>query len=184
MKVIEAIWSRKSSREYQKREISQKNLMSLIDAARLAPSGNNAQPTKYFIVEDEETKTILKENKVFPQDFVYDASAIIVVLSDSEIYTKNKKGLDSNNDLRAIRDSSIASAFLTLRATELGLSTCYIGWMRRTKLKELLNIPAHYLLPFVISVGYSKENAKTNIKKNRKSMDDILLSKNFPKHSE
>lgn len=44
MDVIEAIRNRTSVRKYQDKEVSEETLMELIEAARLAPSGNNAQP--------------------------------------------------------------------------------------------------------------------------------------------
>ena len=172
MDVKKAIEERRSIRKYENREIPDDLLRGVIDSARLAPSGNNTQPSTYYVVRDEETKSKLRENKVFSQDFVYNAPAIIVCCTDPMAYEKHVKGWDSPNEERAIRDLSIASSFLVLRATELGLGTCYVGWLKGEKIKEILGIPKENLVPYVITLGYPAENPKPTL---RKSIDEVLL---------
>ncbi len=138
MDVIKAIEDRRSIRNYEDKEISDDLIREVIDAARLAPSGNNTQPSTYYAIKDSEIKSRLKENNVFAQDFVYTAPVIIVCCADPTKYTKHVEGRDSTNEMRAIRDLSIASSYLVLRATELGLGTCYVGWLKAEKIKEFL----------------------------------------------
>jgi len=138
MDVKKAIKKRKSIRKYKNKEVSDKLIKEIIDAARLAPSGNNTQPSRYYIIKDIATKTKLKENKVFSQDFVYTAPTIIVCCTDPTTYTKHIKERDAANEIRAIRDLSIASSFLVLRATELNLGTCYVGRLKAEKIKKIL----------------------------------------------
>jgi len=38
-------------------------------------------------------------------------------------------------------DLGIAMEHMVLKATELGLGTCWIGWFREEKIKEILGIP-------------------------------------------
>ncbi len=171
MDVKEAISKRRSIRKYKRKGVPLNLIRELIDAARLAPSGSNTQPCRYYIVKDEETKGRLKENRIFEQDFVYLAPVIIVCCSDVQSYRQGVKGWSEENEKRALRDLSIASAFLVLRATELGLATCYVGWMKKDKIKDVLDIPRHYIVPFVIAVGYANEQPKPLP---RKSIDEIL----------
>jgi nitroreductase len=171
MDVKEAISKRRSIRKYQRKGVPLDLIRELIDAARLAPSGSNAQPCKYYLVKDNETKDKLKENRIFEQDFVYQAPALIVCCSDIQAYMQGIKGWSEGNENRALRDLSIASAFLVLRATELGLATCYVGWMKKDKIKDVLDIPRHYIVPFVIAIGYANEQPKPLP---RKSIDEIF----------
>jgi nitroreductase len=129
MSIKAIITKRRSIRKYQAKKVSDVLIKELINAARLAPSGNNAQPARYFIVQDEKIKQKLKENKVFKQEFVYQAPVIIVCCGNPEVYPKEKlePGFDDSFQIRAVRDVSIAAQNLVLRATELGLGTCYIG---------------------------------------------------------
>lgn len=172
MDVKEAIEQRRSIRKYKNKEVPDDVIRAIIDAARLAPSGNNAQPSIYYIIKDEETKAKLKENNVFAQDFVYTTPIIIVCCGDSTKYIKHVEQRDLPNEMRTIRDISIASSFLVLRATELGLGTCYIGWLKAEKLKEILEIPKHNIIPYVITMGYPGENPEP---RPRKGIDETIL---------
>jgi nitroreductase len=172
MDVKEAISKRRSIRKYQRKEVPPESVREVIDAARLAPSGSNAQPCRYCLVKDNETKERLKANRIFEQDFVYEAPVIIVCCSDPQSYRQGIKEWDELNESRALRDVSIASSFLVLRATELGLATCYVGWIKKDKIKDVLDLPRNYIVPFVITIGYANEKPKPMP---RKSIDEVLL---------
>lgn len=173
MSVKTIIAKRRSIRKYQNKEVSTDLIKEVVDAARLAPSGNNAQPSRYLIIKDEKIKKKLKENKVFKQEFVYKAPVIIVCCGDPETYPKEKleSGFDDPYKIRAVRDVSIAAQNLVLRATELGLGTCYIGWRHKGRIKKVLGIPKNYVVPFVITLGYPAEKPKA---RPRKSLKEIL----------
>ncbi len=105
------------------------------------------------------------------QDFVYTAPLIIICCGDPSVYT-NAEAVDDANELRAIRDLGISSQNLVLRATELGLGTCYVGWMDKEKVKSVLGIPEHFVTPYAITVGYAAKAAKET---SRLPVEDILL---------
>lgn len=58
---------------------------------------------------------------------------------------------------RAIRDTAIAIDHLMLRATELGLGTCWIGWYTQASIKPLLGVPDNVFVLGVIVVGHPAE---------------------------
>ena len=165
-KIIE---KRKSIRKYKDKEISDDIINKIIDVARLAPSGNNAQPSEYIVIKDKKTIEELRENSIFPQKFVYTAPLLIVCCANPDAYSK-VTGMDDSNKDRALRDVSIASSYLMLRATELGLGTCYIGWVNKEKIKDILSIPKNYVVPYVITVGYPDEKSKGRSRKNLKEV--------------
>ena len=170
MDVKKAILERKSIRKYKKDVPSHDEIMEVLDAARLAPSGTNAQPCRYKIIKDDKTKKKLKEDGIAKQGFVYDAPVLIVCCADPSVYKKT--ALDSDNEVRAIRDLSIASSFLVLRAAELGLGTCYIGWIEKEKIKQTLGIPNNFVVPFIITLGYPDEIKEATLKK---PLDEIIF---------
>jgi len=143
----------------------------LLDAARKAPSAKNTQSHKYFIVNNKEIKDKLREHGAFKQDFVNDAPLIIICCADPSQYPKSAD-VDESPINYAYIDLSIAASFLVLRATELGLGTVFVAWIYRDKIKEILNIPKNYIIPFVIPVGYPAENPAP---KPRKNLDEIIL---------
>lgn len=175
MGVKAIIIKRKSIRRYKNKNVSVALIKELINAARLAPSGRNAQPSKYFIVKDSDTKRKLKKGKIFKQDFAYKAPIIIICCGDPKAYPKAKfePGYDIPYKIKAIRDVSIAAQNLVLRATELGLGTCYIGWMHKERVKGILGIPKNYVVPFAITLGHPAENPKA---RPRKDLREFLLT--------
>jgi len=73
MKVIQ---DRRSIREWTEEPISDQDLAMILEAARLAPSGENAQPWRFIIVRDAETRKKLGalagggSNRRFTAEFV------------------------------------------------------------------------------------------------------------------
>jgi len=73
MKVIQ---DRRSIREWTQEPISEQDLAMILEAARLAPSGENAQPWRFIIVRDAETRKKLGalagggSNRRFTAEFV------------------------------------------------------------------------------------------------------------------
>lgn len=172
MDVIKAIETRKSIRKYQDKPVPDELIKDIINAARLAPSGNNTQPSIYKIVKDEATKKMLKDNEIIRDQWVYKAPVIIVCCTDPTAYTKFVEGWDSPNEDRAKRDLAIASSYLVLRATELGLGTCYCGWIKKEEIKDVLDIPRPLIVPYVIGVGYPAVSPED---RGRKKIEDIIL---------
>ena len=180
MQVEEAIKIRRSIRKYQVKEVPDNLIKELIEAARLAPSAYNAQPSKFLIVKEVNVKQKLKDNNVFKQSFVYNAPVIIICLANPDVFPKERfeptfsKASEIGGEVGAVRDLSIASENLVLRATELGLGTCYIGLVNRKKLKEVLNIPKNYALPFAIITGFPAEDPRETPKR---KIEEIMISR-------
>ena len=108
---------------------------------------------------------------VFKRPFVNDAPLIIICCADPAQYPESAD-VDETPIHYAYIDLAIAASFLVLRATELGLGTVFVAWIYRDKIKEILNIPKNYIIPFVIPVGYPAENP---IPKPRKDLKEIIL---------
>jgi nitroreductase len=194
MDVKDAIIKRRSIRWYEKKKIAADIVTEILDAARFAPSGCNAQPWRFIVVEDPKTVEALKQHDAFPQSFVYEAPAIFVCCGDPAAYAGKYGGenqidegtvpedpeerkamfsiVEGKNVERAIRDVSIASAFMVLRATELGLGTSYIGLINEAALRTVLGIPASLIIPYVVIMGYT---AQTPNKTPRKKLREILI---------
>lgn len=112
MSLRKIIEKRKSVREYKGKGLPEELIKEIIDAARLAPSTCNTQPTRYFLVKDKEIKNKLKEVEIFKQDFVYKAPVIIVCCGDPEAYPHSGKlepGYDEPYEVRVIKDIAIAA---------------------------------------------------------------------------
>lgn len=171
MTIKEAINARKSIRKYKDKPIPEDVIKELLEAARLAPSAENTQSHKYWLVKDQTTKNKLLKYQAFGQPFVYEAPLILVCCADPSAYPDSTDP-ESNPNNYAHMDLAIATSFLVLRATELGLGSVFIAWIERDKIKEALHIPKHYILPFVIPLGYPDENPPA---RPRKAIKEIII---------
>ena len=70
-------------------------------------------------------------------------------------------------------DCGIAGEHLVLRAAELGLGTCWIGWFNRRDARRALGAPFHVQVVSLIAVGYPAEGQRRR-KKVRKPLASIL----------
>ncbi|MBR6738096.1 MAG: nitroreductase family protein, partial [Oscillospiraceae bacterium] len=59
MKFEEMVLRRESCRAYQNKSVSREDLMKICEAGRLSPSGCNAQPWKFIVVDEPEAKAKL-----------------------------------------------------------------------------------------------------------------------------
>lgn len=147
MNVIEAIERRRAYRSLEAVTITDELIEDLAGSAQLAPSCFNYQPWKFVFVYDEEMLVQMREALSKGNEWVYAASLIIAVFG--------KREDDCNTQGREyyLFDIGQASAFLQLRATELGLVAHPIAGFSESKVKEILGIPDEYKVITLINVG-------------------------------
>jgi nitroreductase len=85
--VKDAIEQRRSIRKFKPDPVPDEYIIALLDAARLAPSGCNAQPWRFKIVRDRETKLELAK-AAYDQSFIANAPVVFVCCADIEGYLK------------------------------------------------------------------------------------------------
>jgi nitroreductase len=147
MNVIEAIETRRAYRSLEAVTITDELIEDLAGSVQLAPSCFNYQPWKFVFVYDEEMLVQMREALSKGNEWVYAASLIIAVFG--------KREDDCNTQGREyyLFDIGQASAFLQLRATELGLVAHPIAGFSESKVKEILGIPDEYKVITLINVG-------------------------------
>ncbi len=169
MDVKEAIKRRRSIRKYKDTLVSDEIINELLEAARLAPSAYNAQPWKFMVITEREIFKKFREEEVFTKEFIYSVPLMFVCLVVDDSYPSRSEDKFPLRDL-ALEDISIASQNIVLRATELGLGSCYVGVMSREKIRKVLSIPMRYIIPYVITFGYADEEPGA---RTLKKMDEI-----------
>ena len=157
--------NRSYRRFYEEKSITKETLISLVDLARLSPSGRNLQPLKYFLSNNEESNRIIFPNVAWAGYFKdWDGpidgerpSAYILQLGDTTL--TNNFG----------HDPGIACQSILLGAVELGLGGCIIGSIKKAELHAMLNLPDHLEIVLIIALGYPKEKVVIE----RLTSDDI-----------
>ena len=150
MNFDKVIKERHSVRSFKKtKKPDYKKIIEIIEAGTLAPLAGNMFSIKYLVVADKEK--IGKIAEACQQDFVGEVAFLIVVCSDrkpldkhyyerGKIYSRQQAGASVENML--------------LKATELGLASCWVGAFSDETIRHILNIPDDIELEAVLPIGY------------------------------
>ncbi len=147
MEVKQAIDRRRAYRSLDPVEVTPELVQDLAECARLAPSCFNNQPWRFVFVYDperlQEMHTALRRGN----EWARAASLIIAVFSQKELDCQIQ-GRDYY-----LFDTGMATAFLLLRATELGLVAHPIAGYDEGRVKEILGIPEEMTVIALVIVG-------------------------------
>lgn len=151
MDVKQAIQTRRAYRSLDPVEITEELIRDLAESAQLAPSCSNNQPWRFVFVYDPDVLEKMHAALTKGNDWVKAASLIIAVFSkkDYDCLIKEREYY--------LFDTGMATAFLILRATELGLVAHPIAGYREAQVKEILNIPEEMTVITLINVGKHSE---------------------------
>ncbi len=181
----EAIEKRRSIRKFKPDSIPDENIRELLNAARLAASGCNAQPWRFKVVKDAATKAKLAK-AAYDQSFISQSPVVIVCCADVQGYFDGTvSGAQDLGKIGAIegrivtilegkavalkaneRDElgpriaanvAIAIEHIVLRALDFGLGSCWIRLIDEQKVKELFGWDNSIYVVALLPIGYPAE---------------------------
>ena len=171
------IKKRHSLRRYSERQPSRETILQCLEAARLAPSGENAQLWRFVVVDEPALRDTLAQAAssgiYLPTKFIRQAPVIIAVLSKTDIKV-NRLGTFLQGVQFYLLDLGIACRQLVLRAEELGLGTCYIGWFAVDKVRKVLGLPKNERLVCLLTLGYAPNGYLPPAQHKRKALEEIV----------
>ncbi len=158
MELKRVIAWRRSVRRFQARPIPKEILIEILDAARLAPSSSNSQPWHFIVVDRSDLiERIASSAPIGTRSIISwarDAAAIIVCCYRKRI-THHLAGLFGHDN--HLIDLAIATDHLVLRATDLGIGSCWIGWFNESRIRKILAIPRGYRIGVLVALGYPEQ---------------------------
>lgn len=143
MEAFEAIYHRRSVRNYLDKSVAKNLVEEIVKAGLQAPSGRNVQPIEYIAVTDPIKRKKLAAICDYGK-FLAEAPVCLVVISRNTKYY--------------LEDGSAATENTLIAATALGLATCWIAGDKKPYVSEilrLLEVPTNYKLVCLIAVGYA-----------------------------
>ena len=173
--IHELISARWSGRAYDpNRMLSRQQIISLLEAARWAPSCYGYQPWRYIVCDKASNESswskalecLAEGNQVWAKN----ASLLLLACADS----KNR-----NNDENrwGVYDTGSASENLCLQATALGLMAHQMGGFSVENSINYFNIPKRFTPMAMISIGYQlAENEISETMKEREYSDRVRNS--------
>jgi len=144
--ILDIIKRRRSVRKFDGAKIPEEAIELILEAARWAPSGANAQPWRFVVVTEKETLKAIAERcyyKVFRSRHVGEAGTAVVLCTDPE----------AGSPTYTI-DAAIAGTNMTLMATSLGIGSCWIGAFEEPAIRDILHIPERLKIIALIAFGY------------------------------
>jgi nitroreductase len=166
MDLMEAIKTRRSIRKFRETPVPENLLKEVLNAGRLAPSADNAQPWKIIVVRDVQMKQRVTQ-ACNGQKFLVQAPVVLVVCGIPEEAFQTVGGYMSSH----VIDASIALDHVTLAAHALGLGTCWVAWFKEEKVKDILGIPEDVRVVALTPLGYPDESPD---RPSRKNLEELI----------
>lgn len=147
MDVHAAIETRRAFRSLAPAPVPDELARDLARHAQLAPSCSNNQPWRYVFVSDPAALEAMRPVFNPGNEWCHAASLVVAVFS-----RKEDDCLIRDREYHLF-DTGMATAFLILRATELGLVAHPIAGFSPKKVREVLGIPEAYQVITLVLVG-------------------------------
>jgi nitroreductase len=179
--VLEAISRRWSPRAFLERPVEPGKLLSLFEAARLAPSSNNEQPWRFLIAMKDDSDAhaeLLNCLRQGNRTWAHTAPVLLLVLTRT---TYEKTG---ENNRHAWHDAGLAVGILSVQATALGLALHQMGGIIPEEARNRFGVPEEFDVVTGIALGYAGDSrtlppdlqAKERRSRERKSLREILFA--------
>lgn len=168
MDLQQAFETRQSIRTYKDKPVEREKLEQIVEIGRTSHSAKNLQPWHFVIVDDKEVIEELNAGITYKKN--QDGPAYIITFGKRDA-RKMDNGLVS-----AEVDTSIATSYMQLKATELGLGTVWLGAFDAKKVEEVLNAPENLQAMHVTVIGYPDEEPE---RRPRKSLDEVMSYNKF-----
>jgi nitroreductase len=175
MEFMELALKRSSVRSYSGEGVDRATLDLIAEAVRIAPSASNQQPWKIVYVDDPASREKLARSTFGPSAnfnrFALEAPVLAVLCQERPRLLNRVGSLAKRRDWTLV-DIGIAAEHLCLRAVELGLGTCMMGWFDERRVKRLLRMPASSRVGLVVAIGHPAASIAAR-PKNRKTLEEI-----------
>ncbi len=155
--LIDLVRKNRSYRGYvHSRKVTEEELLSFVEAARLCPSSVNVQPLKYYLACEEPAVSIIQAETKWARGLPdltlphpgKEPAAFIVICQDTDI--------DANLS-RYQRDVGIVAQTMLLAAVEIGLGGCMIGNFNAGNVADVLKLDDHLKPLLIVAFGKPDE---------------------------
>ena len=168
-----------SARAFSTKTVEKSKLLSILEAARWAPSSRNEQPWRYIVFTDENPEKLNIARSVLLEINNYAKRAPILscaitkkYYSDNGIYNKLH-----------FHDLGAANENMFLESFNQGLIMYEMGGFDRDKARRVFNVPDEYEIGIMVAIGYQDSHdilpkrykEKAFSPRERKSLSEIAF---------
>jgi nitroreductase len=180
MTLDDIIQTRRSVRKFKDAPVTRGQIEACIEAARLAPSACNSQPWHFSVFDEPRAKAAFCEavfTGIYKSMLFFKEAPVIIAVSakiGGNIITRLGSVISGTKFY--LTDLGIAGQNLVLKAADLGLATCWIGWFDNKKAKKALALPPGHAIQLIIALGHADEAPPA---RPRKALKEILSYNGF-----
>ena len=157
--------ARYSCRSFTSEPVSDAELASILEAARLAPTACNKQPVHLWVLTDPQHLAKLQD----VTRYTFGAPLVIIVGCNPE--DAWVRSCDGKNGAEV--DAAIVGTHIMMEAASLNLGTTWVGSFDPAKLKELFPETAGWVPVAIFPIGHPAGDASENHSK-RKSLEELV----------
>lgn len=172
MELKNAIFGRRSIRQYAPCEVKKEEIEELVRCAQASPSWKNSQTARFYASVSPEAKQNLRGCLAsFNYDRTENAGAFIVTTVEHGISGYTAQGETHLGNGFECFDNGLAVENLLLAAYEMGYGSLIMGLYKEKELRSLLNIPEGEHIVAVIAIGKADVDPEMP---ERNSIDKVL----------
>ncbi len=171
MEFKEVLQNRISTRSYNGKPVTKEQVDEILTLMRLAPTARHLESyrVKVSVGDADFVEQIGNSNGQI--DRIRGCGAVMVFFAEPQNVV-SKYG-DKDLGVFCLQDATLACAYAQLAATDLGLSTLWMGAFDDEKLKDICGVAGSNLRPSsILILGHSDENPERST---RKDLNEILL---------
>lgn len=155
MSFLDLAKARYSVRRFKDQPVEEEKILSILEAAKVAPTAANYQPQKIYVAKSEEARKKLAA--VCPATF--HAPVIFVVCYDKEREWKDAK---IPNYASGETDAAVVCTHMMLQAWDLGIGSCWVRYFLADEVAKALDLPENIQVSALLPVGYAADGTKPN----------------------
>jgi nitroreductase len=171
--LLDIIRHRRSVRVYKTGKVTDKQLETILEAARWAPSGANTQPWEFVVTRDrkkmkrvreiysQEWRDRKKEDPVhykgLKKDYVGDVSVLVLACGEArtkQVYLTTRQPSDREKLFQASVANSVQQAMLAAASMNLGTVWVSVREEVEPELRKLFKVPNELRLLWVMPIGH------------------------------
>ncbi len=195
------IYSRRSIRVFQKRKVSYKKILKILEYGVWAPSAHNSQPWRFILVLNQNIRSELIDemSRLYKEDMIKDgltedevnrrlsksrimlneAPVLLIICMDKTVLWSYKdKQRDENEFIMGVQSVAAAIQNILLGAHAEGLGACWMcaPLFCRTLIRKILRLPEEYEPQAFIILGYPAEKPNPPPRRSVNELTHIINS--------
>ena len=173
--VLVNIKTRRVVREMTDQTVTQEQIETILEAARWAPSGGNLRPNRYIVIQDPETRRLIR--LVSPGMFQH-APVLILICTNGDVVAEHSL---PPTDRALLIDIGTAAQTMMLAAHALGLASGPVTSYSKAAVRAILNLPDSYSPEMFICIGHKSPTARPGMTAwNKITWRDLAHWERFP----